>query len=146
MPATPHRHTPITTRCPARAGPIARPRTYEQPALTDLPLNPRRGTYVLNLILQQHNWRHSSKHKGVSHKTIAERARFCHWLFTFLRQHPKRFKLDPRSFSGRHVEAVTAHWQAEAHAGRMSPATIQTYFSFMRTFAGWIGKPRLLKP
>ena len=28
----------------------------------------------------------------------------------------------------------------------MSPATIQTYFSFMRTFAGWIGKPRLLKP
>jgi hypothetical protein len=41
---------------------------------------------------------------------------------------------DPRSFSGRHVEAVTAHWQAAAHAGRMSPATIQTYFSFMRTF------------
>jgi hypothetical protein len=36
--------------------------------------------------------------------------------------------------------------QAEAHAGRMSPATIQTYFSFMRPFAGWIGKPRLLKP
>lgn len=28
----------------------------------------------------------------------------------------------------------------------MSPATIQTYFSFMRTFAGWIGKPKLLKP
>lgn len=146
MPATPHRPTPITTRRPARAGPVARPRTYEQPALTELPLNPRRGTYVLNLILQQHNLRHSSKHKGVSHKTIAERARFCHWLFTFLRQHPKRFKLDPRSFSGRHVEAVTAHWQAEAHAGRISPATIQTYFSFMRTFAGWIGKPRLLKP
>jgi hypothetical protein len=68
------------------------------------------------------------------------------WLFGFLRQHPKRFKLDPRSFSGRHVEAVTRHWQAEARAGRMSPATIQTYFSFMRTFAGWIGKPRLLKP
>jgi hypothetical protein len=143
---TPASPAPTATRRPARAGPIARPRTYEQPALTDLPLNPRRSTYVLNLILQQHNWRHSSKHKGVSHKTIAERARFCHWLFTFLRQHPKRFKLDPRSFSGRHVEAVTAHWLAEAHAGRMSPATIQTYFSFMRTFAGWIGKPRLLKP
>jgi hypothetical protein len=146
MPATPNCQAPTATRRPARAGPIARPRTYEQPALADLPLNPRRSTYVLNLILQQHNWRHSSKHKGVSHKTIAERARFCHWLFTFLRQHPKRFKLDPRSFSDRHVEAVTAHWQAEAHAGRMSPATIQTYFSFMRSFAGWIGKPRLLKP
>ena len=55
MPATPHRPAPTTTRRPARGGPIARPRTYEQPALTELPLNPRRGTYVLNLILQQHN-------------------------------------------------------------------------------------------
>jgi hypothetical protein len=107
MPATPHRSALTITRRPARAGPIARQRTYEQPALIDLPLNPRRGTYVLNLILQQHNWRHSSKHKGVIHKTIAERARFCHWLFTFLRHHPKRFKLDPRSSSGRHVEART---------------------------------------
>ena len=131
---------------PRPAGPGLRPRTYEQPSLDDIPLNPRRAGYVLNLILQQHNWRHSSKHKGVSHKTIAERARFCHWLMDFLRDHPKRFRLDPRSFSGRHVEAVTAYWQAEAQAGRMSPATIQTYFSFMRTFAGWIGKPRLLKP
>jgi integrase len=101
---------------------------------------------VLRVILEEHNWRHSSKPKGVSHKTIAERARFCHWLFDFLRDHPKRFKLDPRSFSGRHVEAVTRYWQDEAKAGRMSPATIQTYFSFMKTFAGWIGKPKLLKP
>ena len=28
----------------------------------------------------------------------------------------------------------------------MSPATLQTCFSFMRTLAGWIGKPHLLKP
>ena len=41
--------------------------------------------------------------------------------------------------------AVTEHWQTEAQAGHMSPATIQTYFGFMRTFAGWIGKPRLLQ-
>ena len=123
-----------------------RPRTYEQPALNDIPLNPKRSGYVLQLILKQHNWRHSSKDKGVSNKTIAERARFCFWLFDFLRGHAKHFKLDPRSFSGRHVEAVTQYWQAEARAGRMSPATIQTYFSFMKTFAGWIGKPKLLKP
>lgn len=32
MPATPHRPAPTTTRGPARAGPIARPRTYEQPS------------------------------------------------------------------------------------------------------------------
>lgn len=121
-------------------------RTYEKPALDAVPLNPKRCGHVLQLILQEHNWRHSSKHKGVSHKTIAERARFCFWLFDFLRDHPKHFKLDPRSFSGRHVEAVTGYWQDEAQAGRMSPATIQTYFSFMKTFAGWIGKPKLLKP
>ena len=122
-----------------------RPRTYEQPALYDIPLNPRRNGYVLQLILKQHNWRHSSKDKGVSNKTIAERARFCFWLFDFLRRHAKHFKLDPRSFSGRHVEAVTQYWQVEASAGLLSPATIQTYFSFMKTFAGWIGKPKLLK-
>jgi len=77
---------------------------------------------------------------------MAERARFCLWLFKFLRDHPRHYKLDPRTFSGRHVEVVTRHWQAEAKVGRMSPATIQTYFSFMKTFAGWIGKPKLLKP
>ncbi len=121
-------------------------RTYDQPALENIPLNPRRSAYVLQLILQQHNWQHSSKPKGVSNKTMAERTRFCFWLFDFLRSHPKHFKLDPRSFSGRHVEVVTRYWQEEARAGRMSPATIQTYFSFLKTFAGWIGKPKLLKP
>ncbi len=131
---------------PHKGGPGGRPRTYEQPALDDIPLNPKRYGYVLQLILQKHNWRHSSKHKGVSHKTMAERTRFCHWMFDFLRDHPKHFKLDPRSFSGRHVEAIAMHWQAEACADRMSPATIQTYFSFMKTFCGWIGKSKLVKP
>ena len=72
-------------------------------------MNPKRSGYVLQLILKQHNWRHSSKDKDVSNKTIAERARFCFWLFDFLRGHSKRFKPDPRSFSGRHVEAVTQY-------------------------------------
>lgn len=118
----------------------------DPPRLHELPLSPRRWRYVLNLLLREHNWRHSSKHKGVSHKTVAERQRFCRWLFDFLRQPPLQFKLDPRSFSGRHAEAVTAHWQSEAKTGRMSPATIQTYFSFLKTFTVWIGKPRLLRP
>lgn len=139
-----HRNRSPKTPSPrARQG---RLRTYDQPALDDIPLNPKRCGYVLQMILQQHNWQHSSKPKGVSHKTMAERSRFCCWLFDFLRGHPKHFKLDPRSFSGRHVEAVTGYWQEEARAGRMSPATIQTYFSFLKTFAGWIGKPKLLKP
>lgn len=114
--------------------------------LRDLPLSPKRWRHVVNLILREHNWRHSSKHKGVSHKTMAERRRFCHWLFQFLREPPLLYKLDPRSFSGRHADALTAYWQAEARAGRMSPATIQTYFSFLKTFTTWIGKPKLLRP
>ncbi|MCL2160858.1 MAG: integrase domain-containing protein [Betaproteobacteria bacterium] len=100
---------------------------------------------MLRLIVQEHNWRHSSKNKGVSHKTMAERGRFCFWLFDFLRQPPWHFKLDPRSFGERHVVTVTQYWQAEAKAGRMSPATIQTYFSFMKTFVGWIGKAKMVK-
>ncbi|MCL1825898.1 MAG: hypothetical protein FWG26_08185 [Betaproteobacteria bacterium] len=43
------------------------------------------------------------------------------------------------------MRAVTEHWQAEAKAGQMSPATIQTYFSFMKTFTGWIDKLKLMK-
>ena len=31
-----------------------RSRTYEQPALDDIPLSPKRSGYVLQLILQQH--------------------------------------------------------------------------------------------
>jgi len=120
-------------------------RTYETPKLEDVPLNPRRYFEVLRLIVQEHNWRHSSKHKGVSNKTMAERGRFCFWLFDFLRQPPRHFKLDPRSFGERHVVAVTQYWQAQAKAGWMSPATIQTYFSFMKTFAGWIGKAKMVK-
>ena len=119
---------------------------HSPPVLQDQPLAPKRWRYVLNLILQEHNWRHSSKHKGVSHKTMAERSRFCIWLFTFLRQPPLLFKLDPRSFSGRHADAVTAYWQAQAKKGLMSPATIQTYFSFLKTYTVWIGKPKLLRP
>ena len=114
--------------------------------LARLPLSPARCKFVLALILQARNWSHQSKPKGVSHKTMAERRRFCFWLFDFLRQQPPGYKLDPRSFSGRHVAVLTTHWLAEAQAGRLSPATLQTYFSFLKTFTNWIGKPTLLLP
>ena len=102
--------------------------------LARFPLSPKRCKFVLALILKARNGSHQSKPKGVSHKTMAERSRFCFWLFAFLRQHPPGYKLDPRSFSGRHVALVTAHWLAEAQAGRLSPATLQTYFSFLQTY------------
>lgn len=115
--------------------------------LDTLPLQPRRWLYVLSLILRRHNWQHAAKAKGVSHRTVQSRARLCVWVFRFLREHPvKRYKLDPRSFSGRHAELVLAHWRDEARAGRLAPATIPTYYSHLKTFTRWIGKPNLLKP
>jgi len=41
---------------------------------------------------------------------------------------------------------VLAHWCAEAKAGRLAPGTIPTYYSHLKTFTRWIGKPELLKP
>jgi integrase len=122
------------------------PRTYEQPDLDSVPLNPKRWRYVLNLILARHAWRHSTRNKGVGYDTIAEHGRLIVWMFRFLREHPKRYRLDPRSFTGRHVDCVMGHWAQEVKAGRLKPSTIQNYASQLRTFTGWIGKPRLVKP
>ena len=49
MTTTIESHRP--TRSALRSGPQGRPRTYEQPALADTPLNPKRSAYVLQLIL-----------------------------------------------------------------------------------------------
>ena len=94
------------------------PRTYEQPDLDSVPLNPKRWRYVLNLILARHAWRHSTRNKGVGYDTIAEHGRLIVWMFRFLREHPKRYRLDPRSFTGRHVDCVMGHWAQEVKAGR----------------------------
>lgn len=115
--------------------------------LDRLPLMPRRWMYVLSVILHRHNWQHAAKDKGVSHRTKQSRARLCLWVFRFLRDNPvKRYVLDPRTFSGRHADLVLGHWREEAIAGRLAPATLPTYYSHLRTFTRWIGKPTLLKP
>ena len=56
---TNERRTDNSTSPAQRSNIRNRPRTYEQPALDDIPLNPKRSGYVLQLILKQHNWRHS---------------------------------------------------------------------------------------
>src|SRR5690349_8863350 len=77
-----------------------RPRTYEEPDLEKISIDTKRWRYVLNRLLKLHNWRHSVKDKGVSNRTIAEHARFVHWIFEWLRENEKkRYKLDPRSLS-----------------------------------------------
>jgi integrase len=115
--------------------------------LDRLPLQPQRWKYVLALILERHNWRHSTKSKGVSHATMEERRQFCFRIFSFLRDNPVTcFKLDPRSFSGRHVDLLMADWRQRAERGELGAATLQKNHSFLTTFAGWIGKPKLVKP
>lgn len=115
--------------------------------LDRLPLSPQRWKYVLALILQRHNWRHSAKAKGVSHATMEDRRQFCFRVFAHLRDNTdKCFKLDPRSFSGRHVDVLMADWRRRAQAGQLGAASLQKYHSFLVTYAGWIGKPKLVKP
>ena len=124
------------------------PRTEPHPMdFTRLPLSPQRWKYVLTSILAEHNWRHATKPKGVSHATMADRRQFCFRIFTFLRDNPvKVYKLDPRSFSGRHVEMLMAHWRALAGEGKLGASSLQKYHSYLVTFSRWIDKPGLVKP
>ncbi len=48
---------------------------------------------------------------------------------------------DPRNLGDRHIRAMVAVWQKE----RLAPATIQTYLSFLRGLAMWLGKPGFIR-
>jgi integrase len=78
----------------------------------------------------------------VSFKTREERAEFLHRFFDVL-ENELAFSPppDPRNVRERHVKAGVKFWQAEG----LAPATIQTYLSFLRGFANWIGKPGLVR-
>jgi len=96
---------------------------------------------VLGAILRKFNHEHSTKHKGVSIKTMLDRQRFLASFFYELRHHTRYRNLDPRRLANRHIEAVLARWLERG----LSTATIHNYLSFLRTFAGWIGKPGMVR-
>lgn len=120
------------------------------PRLIDLktwPLQPDRWQFVLTAILAQHNWRHATKSKNVSHDTMEDRRQYLFRTFKFLRSNGEQaFKLDPRSFSGRHLEFLFRHYERRAKEGTLSASSLQKFHSFLRTFSAWIGKPNLVKP
>lgn len=121
--------------------PFSRPATSTRALLEDIPRDPRRWREILRLLLQQHNWAHGSKDKGVSYKTMAERRKFLYAFFRELRHDPKRqFLLDPRSLGRRHVEHAVRRWEERG----LAPGTIQAYLSHLRVFARWIGKDGLV--
>lgn len=103
--------------------------------------NPTNWRDVLLELLKLHNWAHGSKPKGVSYKTMEERKLFLFSFFRELRQDPdKQYRIDPRSLGRRHIEHAVRRWVQRG----LSPATIQTYLSYLRVFSTWIGKAGLV--
>ena len=92
---------------------------------------------VLEVLIELFNSLHTSMEKTVSHKTRHERAQFLRRFFRDLRQ-KAGFKTlpDPRNLGQRHIRAMVQVWQRE----QLAPATIQTYLSFLRGLAMWVGK------
>lgn len=97
---------------------------------------------VLDVLIDLFNAQHTSLDKTVSHKTRQERADFLRRFFRDLRL-KAGFKTlpDPRNLGDRHIRAMVAVWQRE----RLAPATIQTYLSFLRGLALWLGKPGFIR-
>jgi len=74
--------------------------------LKTLPVGTRDYLRVLGAILRLHNHQHSTKHKGVSFKTMLDRQRFLASFFTELRKQTRYHDIDPRQLANRHIEAV----------------------------------------
>lgn len=92
---------------------------------------------VLEVLIECFNSLHTSLNKTVSHKTRQERADFLRRFFRDLKTKAGfRTLPDPRNLGERHVRAMVKVWQNE----KLAPATIQTYLSFLRGLAMWLGK------
>jgi len=92
---------------------------------------------VLDVLLELFNGLHTSLDKTVSHKTRQERADFLRRFFRDLKARAGFKTLpDPRNLGDKHVRAMVQLWQQD----KLAPATIQTYLSFLRGLAMWLGK------
>jgi hypothetical protein len=114
----------------------------------------------LQNVLDEHNDMHASKNKTVSFKTRQDRANGLFRMFTSLRA--MGFKLAPRNLGGRHIRYLMRYWTADPTLGPelraqgmdlrrfvtpvrpISAAYIQQQLSFLRVYAGWIGKPGMV--
>lgn len=98
---------------------------------------------VLDVLLELFNTQHTALNKTVSHKTRQERADFLRRFFRDLRLKANFATVpDPRNLGDRHIRAIVAVWREE----KLAPSTIQTYLSFLRGLALWIGKPGFIRP
>lgn len=97
---------------------------------------------VLDVLLELFNSLHTALEKTVSHKTRQERADFLRRFFRDLKAKARFATVpDPRNLGDRHIRAMIKVWQQE----QLAPATIQTYLSFLRGLALWLGKPGFIR-
>ncbi len=124
------------------------PRKQEQTSLTPIEIlarhRPGRADplRVLEVLIELFNAEHTALQKTVSHKTRQERADFLRRFFRDLKVKAHFATVpDPRNLGDRHIRAMVGVWQRE----KLAPATIQTYLSFLRGLARWLGKPGFIR-
>jgi hypothetical protein len=98
---------------------------------------------ILEILLELFNEQHTAKQKTVSHKTRHDRAVYLRRFLKDLRSRAGFATLpDPRNLGGRHIQATADLWRKD----QLAAPTIQTYLSFLRGLAHWIGKPGMVLP
>ena len=97
----------------------------------------------LQAILNANNCAHAVHPKGVSPKTMEDRAYFLFAMFETLWYElpPPGMRVMPRNFALRHVQPLVHYWLEQ----QLAPGTIRQYFSYLRTFCEWIGKRRMVR-
>ena len=95
---------------------------------------------TLKQLIDQKKGQHAKKDKSVSVLTKVKREEVLFAVFRTLHQLNLRIS-DPWNFKEKHFIALLNHWLAEG----LSPSTIQTRASVIRTFCGWINKPGMIR-
>jgi integrase len=96
----------------------------------------------LQSIIDEHNWRHASKNKGVSFKTMHDRATFLFSCFRMLRAANPPFKPQPRNLGNRHITHLVGQWVERG----LSAGTLRVYLCYLRTFCEWTNHPGMVLP
>lgn len=108
--------------------------------------------------IDAHNRQHGRKPKGVSNKTMHERACSLFRSFTLLRR--LGYQIDPTHLAGRHIQLLVSYWTGDARIADLcrqrgvamlerahSTGYIEQQLSFLRVYAdAWIGKPGMVRP
>ena len=112
-------------------------------SVTRIRKDPRHWKQRLQRLISRHNHVHATKDKGVSFKTMQDRANFLFHFFGELRHNEEKcFKPCPENLANNHVGFMVERWLRQG-----APAsTLQLRLSFLRTFCRWIHKDGMIYP